>query len=310
MKRSLGFVLVLVAFLGTGCAAVPKVHYDVINEPDPAGKIKFVLPRSLIIVDQKRSIEEGQKLVASAVPSDLPVDVQQNVYAIVPKKRLGIETILNVTYIPNSRIISSIGVKIEDNRVKTIAEVGGVIVTSIGFFAAKSQLGPTLMPDQLPVVIDPKIYEKERKPERVWLPLPHNADWFYRIDIEITPRDAIETKTFFGQDRVDTSVFPFSACRDATLYILQAKDVKTDGDLNKIIDKAWVFGLTFADPDYVMTVELPPQGKIDMHTACGVNITSEKTDTASTWAVIGEVIKQATAIKKAYNAIDKGNNGK
>jgi len=47
-------------------------------------------------------------------------------------------------------------------------------------------------------------------------------------------------------------------------------------------------------------VRLPTKGKVDAHSACGVNVTSEKSDTSSAWAILGEIGKQATSIKKAY----------
>ncbi len=293
-------------FLTAGCSALPRVRYQAVTGPDEAGTIKFVLAHSLITLNVKRSLEEGQQLVAMALPSDLPVREVQRVYSIVPVSQTGVKTHLNVTYIPNSRVLSSLGSEIEDNRIKTIGQVAGIVISGAEIVGAFERLRPGDLPASLPAVIDPKADPKEAGGKAPWRPLPANAGWHYQLELGPVPPDSVATETFFGSGPRETSVLPFSACRDAVLRVLKDKEgaPEGDGERNARTGEAWLFGLKIADPDYVQTVQLPQKGKIEMHTSCGVNVTSEKTDTASTWAVIGEAMKQASAIVKAYGAID------
>lgn len=299
-KHVLCPAVLLTAIFGTGCSAVPMVTYHEATGPDHRGTIKFVLPRSLILLD-RASKSERVKLTAVAVPTDLPVEGRQRLYAIVPSDQVGVETRLKVTYADNSRLITSVGVEVEDHRAKTIGEVAGAIVAGIALVGAMA-VEEAELPERLPVVIDPKTYESAAR-ERAWLPLPQNGDWVYRLTVEPPPADAVEPPRFF--DGKPTSVLPYSACRDATLYVLKAKDEKTDEEYAKRLGEAWVFRLKLADPERLLTVALPAKGKVDMHTGCGANVTSEKTETGSAWALLSEVIKQATAIKKAYDEAEK-----
>lgn len=300
-KRILCPAILLSGILGSGCSAIPKVTYQEVTGPDASGTIKFVLPRSLVVLDRRSSKDEGVKLAAVAVPTELPVGSRQRLYAIMPSDQVGVKTRLKVTYADNSRLIASIGVEVEDHRAKTIGEITGAIIAGIALVAAMAVEGADL-PERLPVVIDPKAYESAAR-ERAWLPLPQNRDWVYKLTVEPPPPDAVEPARFF--DGKPTSVLPYSACRDATLYVLAAKDQKTDEQYEKRLGEAWVFGLRLADPGWLLTVGLPAKGKVDMHTGCGANVTSEKTETTSTWALLSEVIKQATAIKKAYDEAEK-----
>lgn len=306
------FTLALILGLAlAGCSATPAVSYHPVSVPDASGKLKFVLPHSLIIVSRKDVKDEGAKLIATSVPTEAPLDGKPlQVYEIAADSRFGIETRLNITYIDNSRIISSLGVTVEDNRAKTIGEIAGVITTVVAAAAklADGRPGPD-MPQRLPVVVDPRAYEQRPDKKIKWLPLPRNEDvgqepdatWVYRLDIEPVPVDAVETSTFFEKHAQGTDVMPFAACHDATLYILKSPKKAADADRDKLLKDAWSFGLKLANPDRVLTVKLPVKGKVDMHTACGANVTSDKTETASPWAILGEVVKQATAIKKAYD---------
>jgi len=294
-----------------GCSATPVVSYHPVSAPDASGKLKFVLPHSLIIVNRKEVKDEGTKMTATSVPTEAPLDGKPlQVYEIVTDSRFGIETRLNITYIDNSRMISSLGVTVEDNRAKTIGEIAGVITTVVAAAAklADGARGPD-MPGRLPVVVDPRSYEQRPDKKVKWLPLPRNeevdqepnATWVFRLDIEPVPVDAVSTPTFFEKHARGTDVMPFAACHDATLYVLKSPKKATDAERDKLLKDAWAFGLKLANPDRVLTVKLPVKGKVDMHTACGANVTSDKTETASAWAILGEVVKQATAIKKAYD---------
>jgi hypothetical protein len=288
------------------------VSYVPTSSEDASGDLKFVLPRSLIFLNRKDAKDQATMLSATAVPTDGAIDGQPlPVYALTNASSWAVTTHLNITYIDNSRIISSIGVSVEDNRVKTIGEIAGVITTVV---KAAAVLGPQGgqgpdMPDRLPAVIDPQAYASRPANAPRWLVVPRNEsieqdpdnEWVYRLNIDQLPKDAMPAKTFFDKYATKTDLFPYSACRDATLYVLKSKKGASDEERDKGIGKAFVFGLKIADPSSVMLVRLPTKGKIDVHSACGVNVTSEKSDTSSAWSILGEIGKQAASIKKAYD---------
>lgn len=309
-----------------GCTATPSVTYAPIVIPsssdakgDPSGSLKFVLPRSLIFLNRKDVKDQATQLSATSVPTDNRVEGETvRLFSITPDSPWGVETHLNITYIDNTRIVSSIGTSVEDNRVKYIGEIVGIVTTIV---KAAAVLGPVAgagpdMPDHLPAVIDPRAYEA-RTDRAKWQTLPRNAsvdqepnmEWVYRLDIGEVGSDAMVSETFFAAHAKKTDLFPYSACRDATLYLLKSKSGDGDEARDRQLDKAFVFGLKLADSRNVMLVSMPAKGKVDAHTACGVNVTSEKSDTSSTWAIIGELVKQAGAVKQAYDDQKKGASG-
>ncbi|HXO43369.1 MAG TPA: hypothetical protein VN999_18105 [Thermoanaerobaculia bacterium] len=296
----------LAALIGYTSKADTKLRFKLITRPDESGFLKFVLPRSLILVDVKHSLEEGEKLVASALPSDLAINGKQVLYSIMPINSWGVTTRLNVAYIPSSRIISSIGSEIEDTRAKSITTAAGIIVASRSLTSAGMHIALSLVPETMPIVIDPKLYELENGAHRRWVELPGNRRWSYRLDLGPLPVDAEKTEIFFRSDRVPTNLVPVTACRDATLYILRFEGARTDVERDRKIGQAWALALKIADPDYVLAMGLPAGGRISMHTGCGADVTSGKGEAGSTWDVIGEGMRQAAAIRKTYGAGGEG----
>jgi hypothetical protein len=251
----------------------------------------------MIILEQKGSLEEGYHLVADAIPTDLAGDADPRLYAIVPRNGLFTKIRLDVTYIPNSRVISSLGSDIDDTRLKSLAAVTGII-TAAGPKAFDRYGPPGDIPDSLPAVIDPHGAQPG-----IWSPLPGNESWYFRLDVDPPPKDAMKTADFIALTKAGTNVLPFSACRDATLYILRSPGTKPPEKLDDSLGEALAFSLKIGDPDYVQTVRIPVHGKIDMHPGCGANVTDEKTDSSSMWEVVAGEMRQVEAVKGTYDKL-------
>jgi len=80
------------------------------------------------VLDSKAAKDEPPKLVAVSVPTDLPIDGAERFYAVLPRDRIGARTRLKITYVDSTRLVSSVGVEVEDTRLKMIAEIAGVII--------------------------------------------------------------------------------------------------------------------------------------------------------------------------------------
>ena len=176
---------------------------------------------------------------------------------------------------------------------KLIGEIGALATTVIGLRVAGE---PAPVPPILPSVIDPIEHEAAcaklgKALADCWLDLPpkENEGWTYRLDVEPFPVDAVATADAMAELSKATSLFPYSACRSASLTVKRGED------------KVWgTASLKLADPRKVQTVRLPTSGKVDMHTSCGINVTNNKTESTSAWAILGELVNQAKAVRDAY----------
>ena len=162
------------------------------------------------------------------------------------------------------------------------------------------------MPDiPFPVVIDVERYQTDCRRDSKncnWVQLPPKQAACYKIEFDGLPGDAISTEAFFSSvaDRY-TKVIVYSACRDVTLYVSTDGDACSGRTPEKRTFKGtadFVARLRIADPSHVQTIQFPDKGKIDMHTSCGVNVTSERTDSGNVFSVISEMLKQAKSIKE------------
>jgi len=302
-------VLMLVLF-GVGCTS-PQVKYGQVSSggEELAGKYKFRLSRSLIMVGNEINDKKMKQLVARAVPTDMVVPKgNQDLYTIEEQANWISETRLKVELVNNSFLVSSIGVEVKDNLTENLEKIGAVAGKVIGAaagFAAPSEPGVV---DLTQTVIDIEDYQDRVKGDasKQWQPLPLNSQWVYKIEMaEGNPAGAIETKTFFT-DRVNNKfvdVFPYSACRDVTLFIYEGKGAPDDW--SKVVP----FQLKISDPKFVQTIRLPSKGKITSHSSCGVNVVNESETNSSAkkvFEVVETLIKQAEGIKKA---LDKKNEG-
>jgi len=298
---ALSVVLVL-ALAGCG-AVVPKVSYQEVNGQDDKGLIKFRLQRSTILLDRKKDKDgkdvSPQEILMTSVPADRADDP---VYAIMPQDNFFTTTHLKVTHRANTDLIESLGTEIEDKRIQFIQQVGGFITGLLGVAGASADTFPSYI-DVTKFVDEIEDKEKARQAiSKTGEKLP-DGNTTYNIDIGPVSKDAIERGKFItNHDGKTVSVLFYAACRDVNVHFT------TDPAKNK------VFNLRISDPNFVQTIQLPAKGKIDMHTGCGVNVTSEKADVATDIKIVNELISQVKSIrdasKKGGTQSSGGNAGK
>jgi hypothetical protein len=285
-------LLALSAAVGlAGCGASPKVSYQQVNGPDDKGLIKFRLQRSTILVDYKKD-KDGKDVTTEIALTSVPADrAGDPVYAMTPEDNLFMTTHLKVVHRANTDLLESLGTEIEDKRVQFIQQVGAFVTGLLGVAGASA--------GKLPSTIDvTKLIEDagEKKGQAIILKdqlLPDQTTIKYDIDISAAPADAIARDTFIASNGGKMiGVLFYAACRDA----------KVKFTTNPAQDK--VFNLRISDPNFVQTIKLPAKGKIDLHTGCGVNVTSEKSDVATDMKLVNELISQVKSIRDAAEKKD------
>ena len=313
MKNVFGSIMYIIVVLSlmVGCSS-NKVLYGIVQPEDYSGKIKFNLARSLIKVDVTKCGRDQVNCTQKVEAVSVPAESDTNIYTITPQDNLFFKTHLKVTYFDNTRLISSIGSELEDNRIKIIQAIGAGLgaVVSIARVAVLPAVQDIEIP-KLPVVIDVDDYIKKACGSGNLcnsLDLPNNeTTWCYKIDFGGTSTDAVKADEFFKKySEKKTDVMIYSACRDATLWVskkiggscaITGKKFESTND--------FVAKLKVADPTYLQTTKFPEKGKVDMHSSCGANVSSEKTESTDIFSLISEILKQAKSIKEAQDKAKK-----
>lgn len=266
---------------------------------------------------------------------EVPREDESEVYSIIPQSQWlwTVETKLSATYFDNTRLVQKMGTQVEDNRIKIAQAIGSVATAAIALAAGQKAAGQNLDEINIPTVIDADPNQKKWLP----LPGNPGWFYLVSLKNAAKEPDSIDRNVYFKRYSdgffsvlSSTRTFPISSCREANLEIgrinspLPARGAKqTDEEYYKslqdavdlhvtslqtknlgpentagfdLIDKA-TWPLTVADYNFIRTYELPDKGSISAHTLCGADITTEKSDAASTFEVLAEMVKQAKAIK-------------
>ena len=113
-----------------GCAAESKVKISKAPVQDTEGKIKFKLPKTVVNILKTENTDGKLNFTISAFTSQVEAD--DTIYAISPSDSFGVKTNLNFTHtIDSDYLLSTLSFDVEDNRIKTIQNVGGLIVSEI-----------------------------------------------------------------------------------------------------------------------------------------------------------------------------------
>lgn len=289
-KRRLGYAnAALSGLLLLACSACagpkPTVQYGLNSGPDPAGLIKFKLAKSAIIVDYGKSADGKATDTSKIALVSVPQEHEGATYTISETSNILAATHLKVGKRQNTDLLESIGVDVEDKRIELIQQAGafaGSAIAAASFLvAAKSE--PTT--PVLPYAIDVSSFLTKAN--------PNEADfngtaggWSYVLAVGPAPKDAYATADYvarFGSG-VRSNVLFYSACRDAMVTF-------SSGPF-----KGKVFPLRISDPNFVQTIGMPDKGSVSFHTACGVNVNSEKANTASTMEVLNAMMGQAKTL--------------
>lgn len=220
----------------------------------------------------------------------VPGEDQSALYAVVPKdKWFGlVATNLSIEYVPNSRLIKTIGSTVDDNRLKVMQAIGSGVVSLAGMavLGEGKDLRPPVFIDFVPKELDGDYKAIEDQPE----------GWWYRV-IDNSPNlDGVGTQSYFDNHSdskwfTSTSTFPKSACRNVILSIAYSVGVKPG-----VNSAALQFPLTVADPSLLWLYELPNKGKITSHEICGADIAPDKDSSSTAWDLLSEAFKQAKAV--------------
>lgn len=271
------------------CAACegPKatVEYGLNKGPDPEGLIKFKLAKSAIMVDYAKTADGKATDTSKISLVSVPQEHGGTTYTIGETSNLLAATHLKVTKRENTDLLQSIGTDVEDKRVELIQQVGafaGAVIGGMAFFAAKTEPSAPV----LPYAIDISTVLNTAQPGEFDSPGTVGGKWSYTLAIGPAPRDAYATTDYvarFGTG-VRSNVLFYSACRDATVTF-------TSGPFT-----GKVFPLRISDPNFVQTIGMPAKGSVTFHTACGVNVTGERANVASTLEVLNALMNQAKTL--------------
>lgn len=288
MKTRLAlFSRVLLAVVLVGCTAQPQLRYYDLKQ-DRAGLYKFTLPKSYIQLESVTSKERGTIIDAKSVPTDDYPEAAKNSFMLQAVHKDMVSTnITQFATLPNTRIPAAIGIEVIDNRkemIDTIAKVPGLFgILGIEVPEPKPQ------EEFKATVVEPRDAENQD--------LPLNTGWKYSLRIGSVPEDALPISEFKNMAaNTSLKVFPYSACRTASLTLIPPK---RNGEKQAPVS----FKLKIADPDYVSLIAMPSKGQVTMHPSCGVDVKSEKSSGGSVdWGLLGNLIQK---LKDTRETIDK-----
>ena len=281
----------LLAALGACSSIVPTVQYRAIgNSADMDGMTDaFFLQSSSIMVEKEidppaATSAPGPKAKDAPAVKEAKVSSVRGAsafkYGIKAISSWRADTVVNLTKVPNTDVIASAGIQTTDKTAKAIGDYGGAIVSIVGAIGVMFKLDDCTYPITLPITSTMDGRQKETITDNACI----------SVDLAPVAPDAMERERI--PLNTDTSYYYYSACRDATVHLLNAR---TDGP--KV--------LRVADPRFVQRVQFPTKGSITAHSECGVSVTSEATSGDSGAAIVAALSTEAKAIKDALDSSKK-----
>jgi hypothetical protein len=308
MRARLLLAAVTTTSLLAGCSSQPSMNYQQApTEPqyqgDMNGLSKFSLAKSTLFVNYADPEKKtGAVLVSTPEEAEANGDLSQVNFMMEPSGFPHPKTHLQVTKRANTQLLESVGTTIEDTRTKTIGTVGGIVVALVGVLPLDAPLdGQSSCPNPkptavLPLVIDTEAYLNETHSKAADQNARSGAvekRCVMPVDFDLkfgpVPNDAVARATYLEHIKQGPQeVMFYSACRPVTITF-------TTEPL-----KGQQFTTTVADPNFIQTVKLPAKGKVDMHSACGVNTTSEASGASSTADIVSAIIGQVKNVREAW----------
>ncbi len=273
MMMKMILVAALLAGLA-GCAAVvPTVQYREIKRSDDMQGMSdaFYLQASAVVVDVSRT---GVAKIASVRKAS------EYKYGIKPQRSWRSDTIVSLAKIPNTDVVSSIGIDTKDNTVKVLSDYGGAIVKLGGLALGLREADACNYPMTLPIAsnsADSRAAEEvSPNPACVSIVLgPVPVDAFARAGIPVD---------------VDTQNYYHAACRDATVTV-KTSALATATETVRV-----------ADPRFVQLVQFPVKGTVTAHSECGASVVTKDPGSDSSAAVLEALATEAKAIKAAIDS--------
>lgn len=230
------------------------------------------------------------------VPLVAPIEFAEATYAVRPQSRSFVETRLAASYVPNSLRLAELAVAVKDHRVEVINAIGTLAAAAAGAPVPTNQRGGAddaddaekdankskPPPEKMAMLVLPVIIEAEdlRDPATTGKcppaaaagagachVLPRNPAWSYRL----VRADRPDAQGLLPRARLPglRDAMVASACRPARLdvYVTLSKEVTAP---------AFSFRLALADPDWLVTMPLPPKGQLAFHPLCGMDMKREE----------------------------------
>lgn len=229
---------------------------------------------------------------------------------------------LQVSYFENTRLIAAIGRDVNEaapsptqqgsTNLIALANTSPIYFSSMPEGPGAAMGGGPQLPAVLPTAIDVQFYLEELRQDNEWQDLPFNPGWSYRIDIGDPPADSVNRELFFNETAgTSVNVLPVSACRDATLYIVQEepknlvekKDIAVDYSQYIEEQSFHQFTLKVADPTRVQLVSLPTEGQVTMHSSCGADVREQDYRGVDVRADIAGKAMQARGLMNSWQTV-------
>jgi hypothetical protein len=276
----------LTAALLLACTPRPTVKYSLVSGPLHSDHFDTYALQASKLQIARVSTDQAATLKARDFEiKSLPVESQTKLaleYADSP----GVSTEVKISKLPNTALVSEIGVEVSDHRIEYINDAGALVKTVVSMvpFAETGVEVKTL-----PIEVDLSAEMAKSATRDAFSTRPVAG---VLVEIGPVPKDAIELKQLtFGEK---SHQFLYSACRSAKV----TASLKEGASSLTVISTVKI-----ADPAFVQTVGLPTKGKIKTHSECGVSVESEKETGLSTdLQVLSALATQAKAIKDAIEA--------
>jgi hypothetical protein len=307
-----------------GCAAAPTVDYHLITAGayrDDA--VPFRLTDSSIVIGATAAIaasdDAGKLRVGPPISFDpgsvrctatgcpgttaliAPVDFTDATYALIPRSRRLVSTIVTPVYVPNSLRLASLGIEVKDHRLEAINTIGAIAGGFAKLAASENQAmdADIFAKLSLPIVIDAAdarsaVDSGAKCSDDPGLPcheVPNNIGWSYRLR-RLDDGNGFRPRATIGDVH---GAMVASACQRARLT-LEHRDAR--GALDGIRATLVV---TLADPDWLITMPLPPKGQMLFHTLCGIDMKREATSETGTDVLATAVFANIDAVRTAQH---------
>jgi hypothetical protein len=257
--------------------------------------IRYYLPGSVIVItgerDEKTNKLKSDKWAARSVPAYIEGDWLRTIEA---QRGTFSETQLAVTYVPNTNIISKLGVAVTDQSKTFITAVGSVAAAAatIGLLGFDGG-APGVNVIQLPLTIDATTKQMPAQGVSEKLKCKDGKGHEFdcgNIKYGTVSVDSISKRTYFEAETGKwTSTIAVPACRRVSITIEAVGGNPKKVDLETVIN----------DPTFVRVAKLPSKGNISFHTSCGFDIATDDAKSESAWSLIDALGTQVKAYEDA-----------
>ena len=286
MRRDIGTGFCLLASIAlTGCAAAPRVGHTLITDPAQldGNQLATYALQELVVTIKATTTGEGDKRKTTLSATVDREDHQGLRIALFRRNRIGVETDVTIKKFENTDIPSEVTVKVNDTRADLVAKAGQIVVGLVKLGVPFSE-SPAVLPARL------NLSRLIGGPDRQGGLIRRESNIV--VEYGPIPVDAVETRqeNIAGND----SYFYYAACRSATLTFAYGEETHT-------------YTFKVSDPNYLQRQRMPVDGKITMHSQCGVSVTGKLSgdDAASALALTSALIAQGQAISDAIEAANK-----